>query len=128
MVWVFDSIRGDDQILDSDIQAHSGTGCWELRNVCIRAADRDKELPTAGYGDGGIDDATLDRCGCLSPDPPQFRQLNSTILNSKSYLAGKTVPTVMFRLKLGKSNRLSLARAALGGKEILVGTVHILDR
>ena len=68
MVWVFDPIRGNDQIFDSYIQAHSGTGCWELRNVCIRAADRDKELPTAGYGDGGIDDATLDRCGCLSPD------------------------------------------------------------
>lgn len=68
MVWVFDPIRGDDQILDSDIQAHSGTGCWELRNVCISATNRDKELPAAGYGDGGIEDIPLDHCGCLSPD------------------------------------------------------------
>ena len=126
MVLVFDPIRGDDQILDSDIQAHSDTSCWELRNVCIRAADRDKELPTAGYGDGGIEDAALNNGRRFSPDPPQFGQLNSTITNSKSYFAGKTVPTVMFGFKLRKTNSPPLARATLGGKEVLVGPVHIL--
>ena len=128
MVWVFDPIRGNDQIFDSYIQAHSGTGCWELRNVYVRAADRDKELPAVGYGNGGIEDSSLNKDRRFSPDPPQFGQFDSTITNSKSYLAGKTVPTVMFGFKLRKTNSLPLARATLGGKEILVGPVHILDR
>ena len=117
MVWVFVPIGGNDQILDSDIQAHSGTGCWELRNVYVRAADRDKELPAVGYGNGGIEDSSLNKDRRFSPDPPQFGQFDSTITNSKSYLAGKTVPTVMFGFKLRKPTALPLREPALEAKK-----------
>ena len=128
MVWVFVPIGGNDQILDSDIQTNCSTGGRKLRDIHICAAKGYKELSAAGHGDGGIEDSTFNKGRRFSPDPPQFRQFNSTIPNSKSYLAGKAVPTVMFGFELRESNSPALARATLGGKEVLVGPVHIFHR
>ena len=86
MVCILSPIRGDDQILDAHIQPHGGAGGGELRNIYFGTADGDKELPAAGDGDGGIQDAALDCGRCLGLYLAQLGQLNCPISDRKAYL------------------------------------------
>ena len=86
MVCILSPIRGDDQILDAHIQPHGGAGRGELLDIYLSTAEGNEELPAAGDGDGGIQDAALDCGRCLGLYLAQLGQLNCPISDRKAYL------------------------------------------